>query len=500
MNDFTLLEKFPAAFTVINLDENRFLYVSTAFAALFSLPPDAARVFSPSALREKLHCAALPTLSGGAYDISYHAQATDGRHIFVRERGNVERNAAGGTLLYTTWEDATEADSALAQAMQASRAKSNFLFNMSHDIRTPMNGIIGMANIAIDEANDPDSVRYCLSRIESSSKHLLSLINDILDLSAIESDKAILRNEPFDLREMICGIVNILEPNIDNASHTLRIDVSALRHPYVRSDKLRLTQIFMNILANAIKFTPDGGHIRLEAEEIPDGSEQSTYRFRFRDTGIGMSEAFAARVFNSHEREHSAENIEGTGLGMAICKQLVTRMGGDISCQSRRGEGTTFTVTVPLAHSEPVAPERVIEDDMHLRDFSGMRVLVAEDIELNMTIAQIFLESLGIIVEQAWNGEEAVRLFADSPLQYYSLILMDIQMPVMDGCKAARTIRSMPRRDARSVPIIAMTADAFTEDVRRVLDAGMDAHVPKPLNKTQLSLAMGQCIDARSRR
>lgn len=522
--------------------------------------------------------------------------------------------------------------SALESARAASLAKTQFLSNMSHDIRTPMNAIIGMAAIASTRLDDKERIVECLKKISLSSQHLLSLINDILDMSKIESGKLSLREEPFNFAQLVSEITELVRPQASAGQINLNIRLGVLSHETVIGDALHLRQVYLNILSNAVKYTPPGGKIQIEAWDEP-GSRggRGNFFFRCADTGIGMSPEFLSRLFQPFERaqDSAGSKISGTGLGMAITKNIVDLMGGEIRVESRLGEGSEFTVTLPLklqdaGHSEEVPSEwlgvhsLIVDDDRQTcenaaellrdmglraefvtdgksavlqvvqakdtpdpftlviidwkmpemdgvetarrirlevgpevpviiltaydwseiegeareagvtaflskpfyrsrvcyllqelsgerqpvetasltptRDYTGCRVLLVEDNDINREIARTLMEDLGVTVDEVCDGAEAVETFSASPGGYYDLIFMDIQMPVMDGYHATKAIRALGRADAKSVPIIAMTANAFEEDVRAAFRAGMDAHFAKPIEADKLEGLLNQYL------
>lgn len=522
------------------------------------------------------------------------------------------------------------ADAAREQADAANRAKSEFLSNMSHDIRTPMNAIVGMTAIARAHADSPATVSDSLKKIELSAKHLLGLINDVLDMSKIESGRLALNVAPVSLPDIVENIVGIMQPQVHAKRQDFDVVVRGIRCEDVLADATRLNQVLLNLLSNAHKFTPVSGRISLTVEQLDAGAGAAPgrvrTRFTVRDTGIGMSPAFKEKIFDSFEREDTARvrKIEGTGLGMAITKRIVDEMGGDIAVESEQGVGTTFTVTVDLERAgaqEPMALPAwsllVVDDDRDLcesaaatledlgahaewvqsggeavelveersrgaegfravlidwqmtgmdgiacarairarvgsstpillisaydwteiesearaagidgfvakplfrstlyralsvvadgpgasseasapeADLAGRHVLLAEDNELNWEVARELLGALGLELTWAENGREAVDAFASSEPGAFDAVLMDIRMPEMDGYQATRAIRALPRPDAATVPVIAMTADAFSEDIERARDAGMDAHVAKPIDLRELVRTLARCL------
>ncbi len=387
---------------------------------------------------------------------------------------------------YLMHQQMKEKEQARQAAEQANKAKSEFLSNMSHDIRTPMNGIVGMTAVAMANLDDPEHVANCLTKISLSSKHLLGLINDILDMSKIESGKMTLASEPVSLKEMLDGITNIVQPQVNVKKQTFEVLADNLYAGYVMSDSVRLNQVLLNLLGNAVKFTPDGGSIqlRLAEEASPKGEGYVRLHLYVKDTGIGMSKEFQARVFESFMREDNArvQKTEGAGLGMAITKYIVDAMGGDIEVASEVGEGTEFHVTLDLQKAEE--PQVEIQEEPETensRELEDKRILLAEDNELNWEIAQELLSCQGFLLEWAEDGQMCVDMFQSSPVGYYDAVLMDIRMPRMNGYEATRAIRALDREDA-SLPIIAMSADAFEEDIRRCMESGMNAHVAKPID------------------
>lgn len=379
-------------------------------------------------------------------------------------------------------------EKALTLAEEANRAKSDFLSAMSHDIRTPMNAIMGMTELAVTHKNDPEQVADCLEKISISSKHLLSLINDILDMSKIERSQITLNHMAISLEELSEQLSVIMLPQAREAGLAFHIRMEGIRHGCFYGDALRVNQIFINLLSNAIKFTPEGGEVDFLMEEIPPagGKERVRYRFTVSDTGIGMPEGFLDRIFDPFTRSDIVERIEGTGLGLSITKGLVELMGGMISVESRVGKGSVFRVELEgkPAQKSAVNKSNTIDEPALGKEetFPGRCFLVVEDNAINTEIICGLLNVFGARATVKINGAQAVEAFRDSPPGTYDAILMDIQMPVMDGYEATRTIRKMERADAKTIPIIAMTANAFAEDVQASLDAGMTAHVAKPID------------------
>ena len=368
-------------------------------------------------------------------------------------------------------------------AQAANKAKTAFLSHMSHDMRTPMNAIIGFTGIAMKN-NPSGEVRNCLEKINESSEHLLSLINDVLDLTRVESGKVKYNPVPADVKSITDSALDITKGFLTNRDINFKIRREEAKLPNVLADPVRLRDVLVNILSNAVKFTPDGGTITFEARCQENGENgYINMRYRISDTGIGMSEEFTKEIFEEFAQEDSGARTQyhGAGLGMAIVKNYVDMIGGTIFVESKKHEGTTFTVDIPLkitdkecSKSDTSFPEKI--------NLTGVNVLLAEDNELNAEIAEVLLEDEGAIITRVNDGREAVELFNNNPVGTFDAILMDIMMPVMDGLTATKAIRALNRSDAGTIPIIAMTANAFEEDVKKCLDAGMNAHLAKPLD------------------
>ena len=376
------------------------------------------------------------------------------------------------------------------QVQAASKAKSTFLSNMSHDIRTPMNAIIGFTNIALHQDSVPE-MHNCLKKIEESSDHLLSLLNDVLDISRIESGKVEFSPVPANITAVTDSVIEIVKGMILNRELNFEVHREPLQNPYVMTEPVRIREILVNILNNAVKFTKDGGTIRFDAGSRPGADAQHiVICYRIKDTGIGMSEEFQKKLFDEFAQEENGVRTQykGTGLGMPISKKYVELMGGTITVDSRKGVGTTFTVEIPMELTNAEKVEKTKPFVQH-NDLKGIKVLLAEDNDLNAELATILLEDLGMTVTRAADGQEVVDLFTEHPAGTYDIILMDIMMPKMDGHQAAKAIRAMyaDRSDAEEIPIIALSANAFSEDVQASLDAGMNGHVSKPLNMEEVT-------------
>ncbi|MGN0779448.1 MAG: ATP-binding protein [Aristaeellaceae bacterium] len=385
---------------------------------------------------------------------------------------------------------------AVHMAEHASRAKTTFLNNMSHDIRTPMNAIIGFTNIALKHMPKPE-VRNCLEKIGESSEHLLTLINDVLDISRIESGKIALSAQPTDIREVASTVVSITSGFLTNRALHFASHLEEPASPYVLTDAVRIREILVNILGNAVKFTDDGGTITFEARYAPGRDMRHiVVRYRVSDTGVGMSEEFQQHLFDefSQEENGARTQFKGTGLGMAITKRYVDMMGGTITVQSRKGHGSTFVVELPL---ELTDASRVHKEEQPAGsvDLSSVHVLMAEDNDLNAEIAMVQLEELGIHVTRVADGREAVNAIQSHPAGTFDMIFMDIMMPEMNGYEATRAIRALKAPpDAARIPIIAMTANAFAEDVQASLEAGMNGHLSKPIAMDEVVRAIAQNI------
>ena len=388
---------------------------------------------------------------------------------------------------------------ALAEAEYASRAKTNFLNNMSHDIRTPMNAIVGFTALASSHLDEREMVKDYLEKITVSSQHLLSLINDVLDMSRIESGKMALEESEVHLPDMIRDLRAIVQPSVEAKQQELLIDTQDMIHEDIVIDRLRLNQIFLNLLSNAVKFTPGGGTISLRVVEKPAMTEDlTTFAFHIKDTGIGMSTDFASTIFDPFTREKTStvSGIQGTGLGMAITKSIVDMMGGTITVSSEVGRGTEFVVTIPCKLSratENNAPEAAPAKERP--DFAGRRILLAEDNEMNRMIAEAILTEQGFALDVAPNGEQAVAMVSEAPAGTYDVILMDIQMPVMDGYEAARQIRALADPQKAKIPIVAVTANAFEEDRKLALSAGMNGHLAKPYDIPAMLETLGRLLN-----
>ena len=388
-------------------------------------------------------------------------------------------------------------EEALVQAENANKAKSTFLSNMSHDIRTPMNAIIGFTNLAQTHINETSLVQNYLEKIVSASTHLLSLINDILDMSRIESGKIQIQEDEMSLADTVKEIKNLIQPMAEEKNLRLTINMD-IQNNHIYCDKLRLNQVLINLLGNAVKFTPEGGEVGLQIKqemEAPDG--YGVYIFKVRDTGIGVAPEFLESIFKAFEREKTTveKGIQGTGLGLAITKSIVELMGGKISVESTLGEGTEFTVKVVFmlqdvvdeAFSVEDFSKQQIQEDISKQEeqrklFVGKKILLVEDNNLNREIARMLLTEAGFIIDEATDGQIAVEKIKAAEAGEYAVVLMDIQMPVMDGYEATKQIRRLSQRAKANVPILAMTANAFAEERKKAMACGMNGHISKPID------------------
>ncbi len=383
---------------------------------------------------------------------------------------------------------------AMDEANIANKAKTNFMGRMSHDLRTPINGIMGMVQIAKKNVDNNEVVADCLEKIDSSNRHLLSLISDILQMSSLESGGITLAHEGFDIVETLGDSVEMLSSAAKDRGVRLIDDgYENIKYRKVIGSPVHVRQVFTNIISNAVKYNKMGGFVEIKTSVIGESEDKITYRFSISDTGLGMSDEFMKKLFEPFSREDD-ENImkrPGSGLGMSIVKELVTLMGGNISVISEKNVGSVFTVDIPFEIDREI--EKKQDEDSIPQSFEGKRVLLVEDNDLNQEIAIYMLEDKGFEVDTASNGKEAVGKFLSSSLFYYDVILMDIMMPVMNGLDATKTIRNTGRSDA-SVPIIAMTANAYEEDKKECIRAGMNEHIAKPLEEREIMVAISKYV------
>lgn len=389
-----------------------------------------------------------------------------------------------------------ETEQALRRERQANRAKSQFLSAMSHDIRTPMNAIVGMTTIALQHREDHPRMTRCLEEIDKAGHYLLQLVNDVLDISEVESGRTALRPSVLSLPLTVESMARMIQTQFQDKPMELRLELREMEHPYLRADEVRLEQIFGNLLINAMTYTPAGGQVTVELYELPGiAPDHARVVYRVRDTGVGMSPEFMETMYEPFSKTEDA--AAGSGLGLVMVRQAVELMGGTVQCQSGRGEGTEFVVTLELPIAPPPSGGESEEDQTRWEAFRGLRVLVAEDNELNWEVVRQLLEAQGVETRRAANGQECVERLAEEGEGAYQLVLMDVQMPVMDGMEATAAIRSDPRGWVNNIPIVAMTADALSQDVARCRQMGMDDHVAKPVELEKLRQAMERAMEKR---
>ena len=385
---------------------------------------------------------------------------------------------------------------AAKKAEAANEAKTEFLQRMSHDIRTPINGICGMIDVADHYAEDMEKQTECRAKIKKTSHLLLELINEVLDMSKLESDEVVLEEIPFNLNSISEEILGVIEHMAAEQNIRIIWEEKEVTHWNLIGSPVHVKRILMNILSNAVKYNKENGYVYIGCREIPSKqTAMTTLEFVCRDTGIGMTEAFQKRIFEPFAQEHAGSRTKfaGTGLGMPITKKLVEKMGGTISFESKEGTGTTFVIRIPFQIDADMKVRTEAEEKTET-SIQGLHVLLAEDNELNMEIAEFVLQNEGTVVTKAWNGQEAVEIFRKSRPGEFDVILMDIMMPVMNGYEAAKMIRSLDREDAKVIPIIAMTANAFTEDKMRAKEAGMDEHIAKPVDGKLLVKVINELV------
>lgn len=393
---------------------------------------------------------------------------------------------------------AEKIERAAKRAEEAREAKTRFLFNMSHDIRTPMNAIIGFSDLLEKHLDDKEKVHDYIKKIQLSGSFLLSLINYVLEMARIESGKATLRTEVGDAQELLGALNAVFEPAVEKKrlKYNCTLDVE---HRFIICDVTKVREIVLNIISNSVKYTPEGGSVTVQIKEIPWEKEGWTaYRILVEDTGIGMGAEYLPHIFEEFTRERTSteSKVVGAGLGLPIVKALIDLMGGTIQVESERGKGSKFEVILPfeIASEEEVKDSYVKKEEKLYNRSKEKRILLAEDNELNAEIAITILEENGFKVERAEDGCKCVELFSEKPAGYYSTILMDIQMPNMDGYTASRKIRGMEREDAKAIPIIALTANAFDEDRNKAFAAGMNGHIAKPIDVGRMVRSIGALV------
>ena len=373
---------------------------------------------------------------------------------------------------------------AASAAQSSDRAKSTFLFNMSHDIRTPMNAIIGYIDLARKHIDEPDKLNTYMDNIEYCGQNLLSLLNNVLDLARIESDKIVIEETALNVEELTYSNVSMFYNDAKKKNQTITLN-SHIRHPNVYADDVHISEIIMNIISNAIKYTGDEGSITVDVYQEESKTGWCNTIYSITDTGIGMSEEYQTHLFEMFSRERSTtkSGVEGVGLGMSIVKKLVDLMNGQIHVKSKLGQGTTFTISIPMRIAkESDLQVKKANPEFDKSDLAGKRILLTEDNDLNAEIAMELLETEGFVVERAGDGVVCVEMMEKQPAGYYDMILMDIQMPIMDGYMATQKIRRLDDKIKASIPIVAMTANAFAEDKERAIQSGMNDHVAKPID------------------
>lgn len=386
---------------------------------------------------------------------------------------------------------------AAEKAEAANQAKTEFLQRMSHDIRTPINGIRGMVDVGDYYYDDLKKQSECRNKIREASNILLELVNEVLDMSKLESGEIFLEEKPFNIDEVIQEVCDVVDQLAKERKIQVDMDLGPIQHMNLVGSAMHLKRLLMNVLSNAVKYNKDHGSIHLSCHELPsDQMETAAFEFICEDSGIGMSEDFQKHIYEpfTQEKKGGASKFGGTGLGMPITKKLVEKMGGNITFESESGIGTTFTITIPFKiNAEVEQCEDTQELSLHALD--GFHILLVEDNELNMEIAEFSLQNAGAKITKAWNGQEAVEIFQASSIGDFDVILMDVMMPVMDGYEATKNIRSLSREDAKTIPIIAMTANAFSEDKIKAEEAGMNEHIAKPINMKLLLRIVSKLVN-----
>jgi len=439
-------------------------------------------------------------------EAEYAAHEPNNQDYNLKATVILNRNTEGDVVGTVIVNDVTEKKEreqelrdALMQADSANMAKTRFLSNISHDIRTPINAIMGMTTVAGIHLEDKEKVKDCLDKIDISSKHLLNLVNSVLDLSKIEAGKMELNEVEFNVNHAIHDIGYMNLPMAEKHNHKLTVERKNIVHTQLLGDVERISQIVNNLISNAIKYTPDGGEIKVKVTEVSHINDTCVYRVSVLDNGIGMSEEFAKTIFNSFTRENKefVKDRTGTGLGMAITSNLVHMLGGEIMLRTKEGQGSKFIVTIPLKIIEKKEDPKGLCDEKTFserNDFTGFRILLAEDNDFNAEIVEELVGLTGAECDRAQNGQEALNMMQECADNYYTMILMDIQMPVMDGYEATRMIRNLDREDAKNIPIVALSANAFASDVAKSKQAGMDEHLSKPIVLAQLEEVLNKYL------
>lgn len=496
-----ITEAIPGGIKISNDDATySFRYVSKQYAAMLGYTVEELMEASggsivgiahPDDLERGIAEALRQYEKGDSYEITYRMRCKDGSYKYIEDHGHKVRTEDGRVEhwnLILDKNELIEKTIELESEKKANIAKTAFLTRMSHDIRTPLNGIIGLLEIGNKHKDDHELIDKNRKKARIAADHLLSLINDILELNKLGNEDVVLNEEVVDVQKTIHEVKTITEMKASEKGISVSMEAINIKHPYVVGSTLHIQQIVINIVTNAIKYNKPGGTVKCSIEEIPGNDEKADYQIIVEDTGIGMHEDFLKNIFEPFVQEsHDARSVyQGTGLGMSIVKNLVERMGGSIKIQSQVGIGTKVEIflSFPIAQlKEEISKKKDVKEN---KDFKGIHVLLVEDNELNREIAKFILEDERMIVTEAENGQEALEIFSQSDENTFDLILMDIMMPVLDGIKATKAIRQLEREDAGKIPIFAMTANAFIEDQEKTKQAGMNEHISKPLDIAQL--------------
>lgn len=496
-----ITEAIPGGIKISNDDETySFRYVSKQYAAMLGYTVEELMEASggsivgiahPDDLERGIAEALKQYEKADNYEITYRMRCKDGSYKYIEDHGHKVRTEDGKIEhwnLILDKNELIEKTIELESEKKANLAKTAFLTRMSHDIRTPLNGIIGLLDIGDKHKDDHELIDKNRKKARVAADHLLSLINDILELNKLGNEDVILNEEVVDVQKSIQEVKTITEMRAAEKGITVEMEAINIKHPYVMGSPLHIQQIVINIVTNAIKYNKTGGKVKCSIEEIPRNDGKADYKIIVEDTGIGMHEDFLKTIFEPFVQEsHDARSVyQGTGLGMSIVKNLVDRMGGTIKIQSQVGIGTKVEVflSFPIAQlKEDTSKKKGVRPS---KDLKGIHVLLVEDNELNREIAKFILEDEHMVVTEAENGQEAIDIFLQNEENTFDLILMDVMMPVLDGIEATKTIRKLEREDARNIPIFAMTANAFIEDQEKTKQAGMNEHISKPLDIAQL--------------
>ncbi|MCR4891442.1 MAG: response regulator [Lachnospiraceae bacterium] len=429
--------------------------------------------------------------------VQYRITRKDGKIRWVDDYGRFSHSDDFGDIYYVFISDITEKHEAirLERELRANEAKNAFLFNISHDIRTPMNSIIGFTRLAMEHIDKKDVLMDYLKKVDASSSHMLGLIDDILEMSVIDSGQIELHPTTCGLREEILTVVNLLELEAKKRSQTIEMDVPEQQ---IEVDALRFRRILSNLLGNALKFSPDGGKVSISARCLTmTDNGYGRYEIQVKDNGIGMSKNFQQRIFDAFEREETStqSGITGTGIGLTIVKGILDAMGGSISVESKKNQGSTFTIQIPVKVVDNERAQLLLKPRINREANKNRRILLVDDVGLNRKLAQLILMDSGFQVDSACDGSQAVDAVASHPVGYYDLVLMDIQMPVMDGYEASMAIRALHRKDTENLPILALSANNMEEDRRRSIESGMNRHIQKPFDSRKLVAIIQSYLD-----